>query len=138
MDTLERLRQSPLPFATLLGIHFTGATPERVTAELVVRPELCTRPAILHGGAIMAFADTLGAAATMLNLAADAGTTTIESKTNFLAPAPVGSKVLGETTPVHRGRRTMVWQTRITTEAGRAVALVTQTQLVLVSDPAPL
>jgi len=79
----------------------------------------------------MAFADTLGAAATILNLTAGAGTTTIESKTNFLAPAPVGSKILGETTPIHRGRRTMVWQTRITTEQGRAVALVTQTQMVL-------
>jgi len=131
MDALERLRQSPLPFAALLGIHFTGATPERVTAELVVRDELCTRPAVLHGGAIMAFADTLGAAATILNLTAGAGTTTIESKTNFLAPAPVGSKILGETTPIHRGRRTMVWQNRITTEQGRAVALVTQTQMVL-------
>jgi 1,4-dihydroxy-2-naphthoyl-CoA hydrolase len=131
MDDLERLRQSPLPFATLLGIHFTSAAPERVTAELVVREDLCTQPAILHGGAIMAFADTLGAAATMLNLRAGTGTTTIESKTNFLAPAPVGSKVAGETTPVHRGRRTMVWQTRVTTEAGRMVALVTQTQLVI-------
>jgi 1,4-dihydroxy-2-naphthoyl-CoA hydrolase len=131
MDDLERLRQSPLPFAALLGIHFTSAAAERVTAELAVRDDLCTRPAVMHGGAIMAFADTLGAAATMLNLAAGFGTTTIESKTNFLAPAPVGSKVLGETTPVHRGRRTMVWQTRITTEAGRSVALVTQTQLVI-------
>jgi 1,4-dihydroxy-2-naphthoyl-CoA hydrolase len=131
MDALQRLRQSPLPFATLLGIHFTGAAPERVTAELTVREDLCTLPAILHGGAIMAFADTLGAAATVLNLAAGAGTTTIESKTNFLSPAPVGSIILGETTPIHRGRRTMVWQTRITTETGRLVAVVTQTQLVL-------
>jgi uncharacterized protein (TIGR00369 family) len=134
MDPLDRLRQSPLPFAELIGIRFTSATPERVTGELTVREDLCTSPAILHGGAIMAFADTMGAAATLLNLAAGAGTTTIESKTNFLAPALVGSKILAETTPVHRGRRTMVWQTRITTEAGRAVALVTQTQLVL--DPA--
>jgi uncharacterized protein (TIGR00369 family) len=131
MDDLERLRQSPLPFAVLLGIHFTIASKERVTAELVVRDDLCTQPAILHGGAIMAFADTLGAAATMLNLREGAGTTTIESKTNFLAPAPVGTKILGETTPVHRGRRTMVWQTRVTTETGRAVALITQTQLVI-------
>jgi 1,4-dihydroxy-2-naphthoyl-CoA hydrolase len=131
MDDLERLRRSPLPFADLLGIQFTSATPERVTAELVVRDDLCTRPAVLHGGAIMAFADTLGAAATILNLAAGAGTTTIESKTNFLAPAPAGTTILGETTPVHRGRRTMVWQTRVTTETGRAVALVTQTQLVI-------
>ena len=131
MDDLQRLRDSPLPFATLLGIQFTSAAPDRVTAELVVRDDLCTRPAILHGGAIMAFADTLGAAATILNLPAGTGTTTIESKTNFLAPAPAGTKVLAETTPVHRGRRTMVWQTRITNEAGRVVALVTQTQLVI-------
>lgn len=131
MDDLARLQQSPLPFAALLGIQFTSATSDRVTAELVVRDDLCTQPAILHGGAIMAFADTLGAAATILNLGAGAGTTTIESKTNFLASAPVGTKVIGETTPVHRGRRTMVWQTRITAETGRAIALVTQTQLVI-------
>jgi 1,4-dihydroxy-2-naphthoyl-CoA hydrolase len=131
MDDLERLRQSPLPFATLLGIHFTSATPQCVTAELLVRDDMCTRPAILHGGAIMAFADTLGAAATILNLPPNTSTTTIESKTNFLAPAPVGTTILGETTPVHRGRRTMVWQTRITNQAGRTLALVTQTQLVI-------
>jgi len=131
MDDLDRLRQSPLPFAELLGIHYISASKDRVTAKLIVRDDLCTQPAILHGGAIMAFADTLGAAATILNLRDGAGTTTIESKTNFLAPAPVGTKILGETTPVHRGRRTMVWQTRVTTEAGRAVALITQTQLVL-------
>jgi uncharacterized protein (TIGR00369 family) len=133
MDGLQRLRETPLPFAALLGIDYTSATPERVTAELTVRDDLCTRPAILHGGAIMAFADTLGAAATILNLPAGGGTATIESKTNFVAPAPLGAKVSGETTPVHRGRRTMVWQTRVTTEAGRLVALVTQTQMVLES-----
>jgi 1,4-dihydroxy-2-naphthoyl-CoA hydrolase len=131
MDALERLRRSPLPFATLLGIDFTSATPERVTAELVVRPELCTQPAILHGGAIMAFADTLGAAATILNLPEGKSTTPIESKTNFLGPAPVGATVTGETTPIHRGRRTQVWQTRITTAEGKLVAVVTQTQMVL-------
>ena len=130
MDELERLRQTRLPFAELLGIAYLSASKERVTAELVVRDELCTRPAVLHGGAIMAFADTLGAAATVLNLPAGAWTT-IESKTNFLAPAPAGGKVVGETTPIHRGRRTMVWQTRITTAEGRAVALVMQTQMVL-------
>jgi uncharacterized protein (TIGR00369 family) len=86
MDALERLRQSPLPFAALLGIQFTAAAPERVTAELIVRDDLCTRPAILHGGAIMAFADTLGAAATILNLAEGAGTTTIESENEFHRP----------------------------------------------------
>ena len=131
MDELERLRQAPLPFAALLGIRYLTAAKDRVTAELLVREELCTRPAVLHGGAIMAFADTLGAAATLLNLPEGAGTTTIESKTNFLAPAPLGAKIIGEATPVHRGKRTMVWQTRVATETGRAVALVTQTQMVL-------
>ena len=131
MDDLERLRQMPLPFAALLGVRYLSAAKEKVTAELLVREDLCTRPAVLHGGAIMAFADTLGAAATILNLPEGAGTTTIESKTNFLAPAPAGGKVVGETTPVHRGKRTMVWQTRVMTEEGRLVALVTQTQMVL-------
>ncbi|HEV2336046.1 MAG TPA: PaaI family thioesterase [Stellaceae bacterium] len=131
MDALARLKDIKLPFAELMGIEFTAAAPERVVAGMTVRAELCTIPAVLHGGAIMAFADTLGAAGTILNLPEGAGTTTIESKTNFIAAAPVGSRITGEATPVHRGRRTMVWQTRITTEAGRLVALVTQTQLVL-------
>jgi 1,4-dihydroxy-2-naphthoyl-CoA hydrolase len=120
-----------LPFAKLLGIQITSESPEKVTAEMLVRDELCTRPAVLHGGAIMSLADTLGAVATMLNLPEGAGTTTIESKTNFLGPAPAGSTVVGECTPIHRGKRTMVWQTRISTKEGRLVAMVTQTQLVL-------
>ena len=131
MDLLSALQRIELPFAKLLGIQFLSATPERVTAELVVRDDLCTRPAVLHGGAIMAFADTLGGSATALNLPDGAGTTTIESKTNFLAPAPAGTKVIGECVPLHRGRRTMVWQTRVTSEDGRLIAVVTQTQLVL-------
>ncbi len=131
MDELETLRRTSLPFAALLGVEYLSASKERVTAELLVRDELCTRPAVLHGGAIMAFADTLGAAAAVLNLPDGAGTTTLESKTSFLAPAPAGIKVIGETTPVHRGRRTMVWQTRVATADGRLVALVTQTQMVL-------
>ena len=131
MEELERLAQMRLPFAEVLGVRYTGASKDRVTAEMLVREDLCTRPAVLHGGAVMAFADTLGAAATVLNLPEGAWTTTIESKTNFLAPAPAGTTVRGETTPVHRGRRTMVWQTRVTTSEGRAVALVIQTQMVL-------
>ncbi len=131
MDALAKLKSEMLPFAELLGVEFTAAAPDRVVAEMTVRAELCTRPAILHGGAIMAFADTLGGVGTMLNLPEGAGTTTIESKTNFIAAAPLGARVVGEATPVHRGRRTMVWQTRITTAEGRLVALVTQTQLVL-------
>ena len=131
MSDLERLRQIDLPFARLLGIEFLTASKERVTAAMLVRPDLCTVNSMVHGGAVMAFADTLGAAGTVLNLPEGAGTTTIESKTNFLASAPAGQKVLGEATPVHIGRRTMVWQTRIRLENGRAVALVTQTQMVL-------
>jgi uncharacterized protein (TIGR00369 family) len=131
MTDLERLQQLRLPFSDLLGIRFTAASPEQVTAELDVRDELCTRPAVLHGGAIMAFADTLGAAATVLNLPEGTWTTTVESKTNFLSSAPVGTMVTGDATPVHRGRQTMVWQTRITRQDGRLVALVTQTQLIL-------
>jgi 1,4-dihydroxy-2-naphthoyl-CoA hydrolase len=130
MTDLERLQQMSLPFADLMGISFTAASREKVVAELSVRDDLCTRPAVLHGGAIMAFADTLGAAATILNLPEGMWTTTVESKTNFLSPAPAGTKVTGETTPVHRGRQTMVWQTRVVREDGRLVALVTQTQLV--------
>ncbi|HKX09594.1 MAG TPA: PaaI family thioesterase [Stellaceae bacterium] len=131
MSDLERLCQIDLPFARLLGIEFLTASKERVTAAMLVRPDLCTVSSMIHGGAVMAFADTLGAAGTILNLPAGAGTTTIESKTNFIAAAPAGQKVLGEATPVHIGRRTMVWQTRITLESGRAVALVMQTQMVL-------
>ena len=120
-----------LPFAELLGIRVTEATADRVVAEMPVRPELCTPPAVLHGGAVMAFADTLGALGTIANLPDGAGTTTLESKTNFIGPAAVGTTVVGTATPVHRGRRTQVWQTRITTREGKLVALVTQTQLVL-------
>jgi 1,4-dihydroxy-2-naphthoyl-CoA hydrolase len=135
MDALARLRQLPLPFAELIGIEYVAAAPDRVVGEMVVRDDLCTRPAILHGGAIMAFADTLGAAGAFLNLPEGAGTTTIESKTNFLGPAALGARVRGEATPVHRGRRTQVWQTRVTTGDGRLVALVTQTQMVLPGNP---
>ncbi len=131
MDYRKMLEDQHIPLAEMLGIRFLAAEPQRVTAELPVRAEICTVPAILHGGAIMAFADTLGACATMLNLPKGAGTTTLESKTNFLAGAPVGSKVIGECTPIHRGRSTMVWQTRITLEGGKLCAIVTQTQMVL-------
>ena len=131
MDPLTNLQQNRLPFGDLLGISFISASPEKVIAEMTVRPDLCTVPAVMHGGAIMALADTLGACATILNLAEGYGTTTIESKTNFIAAAPVGTKVRAECTPVHRGRRTMVWTTRVTSEQGRLLAVITQTQMVL-------
>lgn len=131
MDALALLKEKMMPLAKMLGVEFVSAAPDKVVARLPVREEICTIPAVLHGGAVMAFADTLGGAATILNLKEGAWTTTIESKTNFLAPAPAGTVVTGECTPVHRGKRTMVWQTRITTAEGKLVALVTQTQMVL-------
>jgi len=117
-------------FPDLLGIQFVKAEPEGVTAQLIVRDELCTVPGVMHGGAIMGFADTLGAVATVLNLPQGAGTTTIESKTNFFAPAPAGATLVGDCTPLHRGKKTMVWQTRVTV-GDKLLALVTQTQMVL-------
>jgi 1,4-dihydroxy-2-naphthoyl-CoA hydrolase len=134
-DFLAIIKNAPQPLAQLLQVRVVSAAPERVQAEITVREELCTENAVMHGGAIMAFADALGAWATMLNLPAGASTTTIESKTNFFAPAPLGSKVLGDCSPLHRGRRTMVWQTRVSSESGRMLALVTQTQMVLESAP---
>jgi acyl-coenzyme A thioesterase PaaI-like protein len=107
MDVLAKIKAEMLPFATLLGIEFTGAATDRVTAEMVVRDDLCTRPAILHGGA-----------------SEGAGTATLESKTNFIAGAPAGTRVIGEAMPIHRGRTTRVWQTRVTTAEGRLVAVV--------------
>jgi uncharacterized protein (TIGR00369 family) len=119
------------PFAQFLGIKVTHVSPERVTAELVVRDELNNRFNIMHGGAIMALADNLGGTATTANLKEGQSTTTIESKTNFFAAVPIGDTAYAECTPLHRGRSTMVWQTRITRGDGRLCALVTQTQMVL-------
>ena len=118
-------------FPGLLGIQLTEVGPERVVATMEVRPELCTTGEVLHGGAIMAVADKLGAVATFANLPKGARTTTIESKTNFLGAAPAGTRVTGECTPFHRGRTTMVWQTLVRSEAGKLCAVVTQTQMVL-------
>jgi len=115
----------------LLGLELTEAVAERVRARLPVRPELCTLGSILHGGAVMALADTLGAVGAFLNLSAGARTTTLESKTNFLGAAPAGSTVLAECTPVHRGKTTSVWQTTIRSDSGKLLALVVQTQLVI-------
>jgi len=130
-DILKQLKASPTPLAKLLGIELLSATPDRIEAELLVRQELCTVPDILHGGALMAFADNLGAVGAVLNLGEGKGTTTIESKTNFLAAIPRGQKAHGVCTPVHKGRKTSIWETRITREDGRLAALIIQTQLVL-------
>ena len=120
-----------MPFATLMGVRLVEAAPSRVVAELFVRDDLCTANAILHGGAIMAFADSLGAVAAMLNLPAGASTTTLESKTNFVGAVRAGDTARGVCEPIHVGRATMVWQTKITRGDGKLAAIVTQTQMTL-------
>ena len=116
-------------FAQFLGIKMTHISLERVTAELFVKDELNNRFGIMHGGAIMALADNVGGTATTANLKDGQTTTTIESKTNFFAAIPIGDTARAECIPLHRGRTTMVWQTRITRNDGRLCAMVTQTQM---------
>lgn len=132
MITLDQINQNPMPFARLMGIVFTLAEADEVRAEMMVRDDLCTTPGTLHGGALMALADSAGAVATVLNLPAGArGTTTLESKTNFLKAAPAGESVTAICRPVHKGARTMVWTTEIRRADGKLAAVVTQTQMVL-------
>ena len=132
MSPLERLRANPMPFAGFLGVRLVSAERDRIVAAMNVEAHHCTLGGMAHGGAIMALADTLGGAAAFLNLDEKAaGTTTIESKTNFVAGAPIGAELIATTTPLHRGRRTQVWHTRIETSQGKLVAFVTQTQLSL-------
>lgn len=127
--TLQKLLE-PL-FPGLMGVRLTEASPERVVAQMEVRTDLCTVGGILHGGAYMAFADTLGAVGTVLNLPPNARTTTTDSSTKFIAGAKVNTSVTGECVALHRGRTTMVWQTSIRNAEGKLCAVVTQTQLVL-------
>jgi uncharacterized protein (TIGR00369 family) len=129
VDAIRTILAPLLP--GLMGVTLLEAGPERVVATMAVRPDLCTTGGILHGGAVMAFADTLGAVGTFVNLPPGARTTTTDSSTKFLAAAPVGTTVTGECTPFHRGRTTMVWQTLVRAESGRLCAVVTQTQLVI-------
>jgi 1,4-dihydroxy-2-naphthoyl-CoA hydrolase len=128
MDKTELL---DIGLPRLLGLTVIVAEPDRVVAELTVREKHCTLGHTIHGGTIMAFADTLGALGTVLNLRDGQSTTTVEGKTKFFAGAPVGSKVIAESVPLHRGRSTQVWETRLSNESGRLLAKVTQTQMVL-------
>ena len=134
MLTPEKLNHLIAPmFPGLMGVRVIDATPQRVRAELTVRPDLCTAGGILHGGAYMAFADALAPGQT---------TTTTDSSTKFIRGAPVGTAVTGDSVALHRGRRTHVWQTEIRTADGKLCAVVTQTQLVMDSEapevlPAP-
>ncbi len=130
-DRVARIAEAQPPFANLIGLRVVSAQPDRVLAELDVTEALSNRNGMLHGGAIMALADNLGGTATFLNLGPDEGTTTMESKTNFFRPVPLGDVARAETTPLHKGRTTMVWQTRITRGDGKLAAVVTQTQMIL-------
>lgn len=127
--TLQKILDATLP--GLLGVRLVEASPEKVVATLLVRPEVCTTGGILHGGACMAFADTLGAVGTFLNLPEGKITTTTDSSTKFIAGARAGTTVRGESVALHRGRTTQVWQTSIHDEAGKLCAVVSQTQLVM-------
>ena len=118
-------------FPGLLGIRLVDISPDKVVGSMIVRADLCTGGPTLHGGAYMAFADTLGAIATTVNMPKGSSTVTIESKTNFLNGAFAGTTVIGETTPFHKGRNTQVWQTLIRREDGKLCAVVTQTQMVM-------
>jgi 1,4-dihydroxy-2-naphthoyl-CoA hydrolase len=125
------LADTGMPFSNLMGVEIVERTKERVRGRLTVRDDLCTAGGILHGGAYMAFADALGAIGGVMNLAEGARTTTLESKTNFLGGAPVGTTIEGEATPLHVGRRSSVWQTRITNSDGKLLCLVIQTQMTI-------
>lgn len=130
-DRLRRVAEAQPPFSLFLGMRITSFSQDCVEGELFVRPELANRNGVLHGGGLMAFADNLGGTASVLNVPEGASATTIESKTNFFRPVQVGTTMTGRCVPLHRGRRTSVWQTTITTEDGKLAALITQTQLVL-------
>lgn len=137
MCLLEKIQSNPMPLAIHLGIEFLEAEPDQVTAWMEVQPEHCTVGSAVHGGVVMAFADSLGGAAALINLPNDAaGTVTLESKTNFIAPALAGANLVGVASVLHRGHRTQVVQTRVESGDGRVVAFVTQTQLTLFADGA--
>lgn len=129
---MPELQPDQMPFARNLGLTMTSTEKDKVVAELIVTADICTTGRIMHGGAIMSVADSLGAIAAYLNLPDGAkATTTIESKTNFMRAAPRDSKVVAECIPLHVGRRMSVWQTTLRNEAGKTIAMVTQSQMVL-------
>ena len=133
-DLLDKLRRHVPPFMQLLGAELVSATPDRIEARLVVRDDMGNGSGITHGGVYMSFADYLGAIGTVVNLPKGSTTTTMESKTNFFRPARSGDVITGVSTPVHKGRRTMVWQTRLTDKDGKLLAMITQTQMVIAKE----
>ena len=135
MCLLEKIQSNPMPLAVHLGIEFLEAEADQVTAWMQVQPEHCTVGQAVHGGVVMAFADSLGGATAYINLPRGAaGTVTLESKTNFIAPAEAGASLVGVSSVLHRGRKTQVVQTRVETGQGKVVAFVTQTQLTLFAE----
>ncbi|EON22169.1 Phenylacetic acid degradation-related protein [Nocardioides sp. CF8] len=132
---LRAVAEAQPPFAQFVGMRLVSFRRDEVVGELHLAPELGNRNGVLHGGVIMAFADNLGGTAASLNLPAGTRTTTLESKTNFLRAIPLGQTLRGVCAPLHRGRRTSVWQTTVSDETGRTTAVVTQTQLVVQPDP---
>jgi len=130
-ELIDKLRRNEPPFMKLLGVELVAATLDRIEARLTVRNDMGNGSGILHGGVYMSFADYLGAIGTVVNLPAGARTTTMESKTNFFRPAKSGDIITGVSTPMHKGRRTMVWQTRLTDKDGKLLAMITQTQMVI-------
>lgn len=133
-EKVARIIDDMSNFGRLLGLRITVADDDRVEAELEVTTALLNRNGMIHGGAIMAFADTLGGTGTFLNLADGEGTVTVESKTNFFRAVAEGQMLRAVCLPLHRGRRTQVWQTTLTGPDGKLVAQVTQTQMVLTRD----
>jgi uncharacterized protein (TIGR00369 family) len=125
------MHEREAPFATLMGVKITHLSPDRIEAEVEVRPDFGNRNGTMHGGAVMAFADDLGGLATFASLPEGVVTSTIESKTNFFAAIPIGDMARAECTPLHRGRTTQVWQTKITRGDGKLAAIVTQTQIIM-------
>ncbi|HEY0647489.1 PaaI family thioesterase [Phenylobacterium sp.] len=130
-EETKAVAETGMPFSNLMGVEVLERGKDRVRGRMVVRDDLCTSGGICHGGAYMAFADALGATGAVMNLAEGTRTTTLESKTNFLGGAPAGSTIEGESTPLHVGRRSSVWQTRITNADGKLLALVIQTQMTI-------
>ena len=130
-ELIDKLRQRMPTFMKLLGVELVSVTPDRVEARMLAREDMDNSAGVLHGGAFMSFADYLGAVGTIANLPKGAITTTMESKTNFFRPMRIGGVVAGISTPLHKGRRTMVWQTRLADKDDKTLALVTQTQMVI-------
>ena len=134
-ERLREVAEAQPAFSRFLGIELIDFSRDRIEAELVVRDELANRNGLLHGGAIMAFADNLGGTAASINLPDGATTTTIESKTNFLRPVPIGQRATAICISLHRGRTTSVWQTSVYDHEGRLAAVVTQTQMTRLPRP---